>query len=637
MITVILPDNSTRTLPAASTGLDLATSISKTLAKKAVALKHNGEMRDLTRTLDDGAAVSIILRDSAEGLEVLRHDAAHVLAQAVKQLFPETQVTIGPAIEHGFYYDFYRETPFTPDDLPIIEKRMQEIVSQNLPLVREEWARDDAVVFFKNMGEHFKAELIESIPAGQTITLYRQGDFIDLCRGPHLPTTGALGTAFKLTSIAGAYWRGDSNNAQLQRIYGTAWDTQEALDAYLKQLEEAEKRDHRRLGKQMDLFHFAEEAPGAVFWHAKGWTLFQTILHYMQRKISHYGYEEVNTPQMLDAKFWQASGHWDKYRENMFVIEEEEAHQIALKPMSCPGNIQLYKTSQKSYRDLPIRMAEFGRVFRREASGARHGLMRVQAFTQDDAHIFCTDAQLEDEVVQMCDLIKEVYTDLGLAENLIVRFSTRPEHRIGNDADWDRAESALQKVCERLNLPWVLNAGDGAFYAPKLDFAIKDAIGRVWQCGTIQVDMNLPHRLGLSYVGEDGAKHVPHMVHRAILGSLERFIGVLLEHYAGNLPLWLAPTQVVVASITNEVEEYARKVSTALKAAGLRVVEDYRNEKIPYKIREHSLAKVPVIIAVGKKEAEENTVSIRRLGQEGQTVQALNLALEALTKEGKAP
>jgi threonyl-tRNA synthetase len=637
MITLTFPDKATRTYPQGATGLDVAESISKTLAKQTLAIKLNGELMDATRPIMTDARINLITRESEEALELLRHDAAHVMAEAVKELFPETQVTIGPAIENGFYYDFYREVAFTPDDLVTIEKRMGKIVERNEAILREEWPRDKAIAFFEEQGERFKAEIIRDLPESETISLYRQGNFIDLCRGPHLPSTGKLGHAFKIMKVAGAYWRGDSSQPMLQRIYGTAWATPEQLAAYLKQLEEAEKRDHRRLGRDMDLFHFQDEAPGSVFWHPKGWTIYQTLLTYMRRKLQQYNYVEVNTPQMLDATFWQKSGHWDKYRDNMFVIPEDHSHTYAMKPMSCPGNIQLYKADQHSYRDLPIRMAEFGQVFRREASGARHGLMRVQAFTQDDAHIFCRHDQLEAEIIAMCTMIKEVYTDLGLADALRVKFSTRPEQRIGSDDDWDRAEAALQKVCETIDLQWTLNEGDGAFYAPKLDFVVTDAIGRDWQCGTIQVDMNLPHRLQLSYVGEDGAKHVPHMVHRAILGSLERFIGVLLEHYAGNLPLWLAPVQVVVATITNDVDDYAAEITRALQAAGVRTTLDQRNEKIGYKIREHSLTKVPMIVAVGKNEAEQRTVTLRRLGSTAQEQQPFDAFLATVQREAAMP
>ena len=519
---------------------------------------------------------------------------------------------------------------------------MRQIIEKNQPFTREIWSRSEAIEFFKNKGEHFKVELIEDIPEDETITIYRQGEWLDLCRGPHMPSTNHIGAAFKLTKVAGAYWRGDSNKPMLSRIYGTAWRTQEELDAHLHQLKEAEKRDHRKVGKEMELFHFQDEAPGQVFWHHKGWIIYTELLAYMRRKVRNHNYIEVNTPQMLDSRFWEASGHWDKYRENMFIINddskvEKEANPYALKPMSCPGNAQLYNYGVKSYRDLPIRMAEFGRVFRQEASGARHGLMRVQAFTQDDAHIFCSDDQLEDEVIAMCDLIKEVYTDLGMAKNIVINFSTRPEERIGSDKDWDRAEEALQKVLERIGMKWVLNAGDGAFYAPKLDFILTDAIGREWQCGTIQVDMNMPTRLEMNYIGEDGQRHTPHMIHRAILGSVERFIGVLIEHYAGKLPLWLAPVQVVLATITGDTEGYAYKVKDALIKVGIRAELDIRNEKIGYKVREHSSKKVPIIFVLGKQESSKNKIAIRRLGSQENQTMSMEDAINAIKNEATPP
>jgi threonyl-tRNA synthetase len=617
----------------------VAASISPGLAKAALAIALDGEVRDLSRPIERGCTVRLITRKDAEALELIRHDAAHVMAQAVQDLYPGTQVTIGPAVEDGFYYDFARETPFSTDDFAAIEARMREIVAAAEPFVREVWDRDDAIAHFESIGEHYKAEIIRDLPEGEEVSVYRQGDWLDLCRGPHLPTTAHVGTAFKLMKVAGAYWRGDHRNAMLTRIYGTSWRDEKELKSHLHRLEEAEKRDHRKLGTQMDLFHFQEEAPGQVFWHPKGWTIYTTLMDYMRRKIRASGYVEINTPQMLDARFWRASGHWDKYRENMFVLppEGEDVPPVALKPMSCPGGAQVYKSALRSYRDLPLRMAEFGHVVRREPSGARHGLMRVQAFTQDDAHIFCTDAQLEDEVVAMCDLIAQVYRDLGLAEGLRVNFSTRPEQRIGSDADWDRAEGALRKVLDRIGLPWDLNPGDGAFYAPKLDFILTDAIGRAWQCGTVQVDMNMPTRLDLAYVGEDGARHRPHLVHRAIMGSMERFMGVLLEHYAGNLPLWLAPVQAVVATITSDANAYAGEVLEALQQVGIRAEADTRNEKINYKVREHSLAKVPVLLVVGGREAEGRSVAIRRLGGKAQEVMPLNTALQTMEAECAPP
>ncbi len=642
MITITLPDGNTHKFPARTTGLEVANSIAKSLAKAAIAVDLDNQLHDLSFAIEQNCTMNIIKREDDRALELIRHDAAHVMAEAVQELFPGTQVSIGPAIEDGFYYDFYREEPFSVGDLPKIEKKMLQIIEQNQPFTREIWSRTEAIEFFKNKGEYFKVELIKDLPKDEMIIIYKQGKWLDLCRGPHMPSTNHIGTAFKLMKVAGAYWRGDSSKPMLSRIYGTAWRTQEELDAHLHQLEEAEKRDHRKLGKEMELFHFQDEAPGQAFWHHKGWTIYTELLAYMRRKVRNHNYIEVNTPQMLDARFWEASGHWDKYRENMFIINDDsqglkDKNPYALKPMSCPGNAQLYNYGVKSYRDLPIRMAEFGRVFRQEASGARHGLMRVQAFTQDDAHIFCSDEQLEDEVIAMCDLIKEVYTDLGIAENIVINFSTRPEERIGSDEDWDRAEEALQKVLERIEMRWVLNSGDGAFYAPKLDFILTDAIGREWQCGTIQVDMNMPNRLEMSYIGEDGKRHTPHMIHRAILGSVERFIGVLIEHYAGKFPLWLAPVQVVVATITGDTEGYAYKVKDALIKVGIRVELDIRNEKIGYKVREHSNKKVPVIFVLGKHESSGNSVAIRRLGSQGNETMSMKDAIAIIKNEAKPP
>ena len=642
MITITLLNGNTLEFPTGTTSLEVAQSIAKSLAKAAIAVDLDNQLHDLSFAIEKNCKMNIIKREDDRALELIRHDAAHVMAEAVQELFPGTQVTIGPAIENGFYYDFYREEPFSAEDLPKIEKKMRQIIEKNQPFTREIWNRTEAIDFFKNKGEHFKVELIEGLPEDETITIYKQGKWLDLCRGPHMPSTNHIGTAFKLMKVAGAYWRGDSTKPMLSRIYGTAWRTQEELDAHLHQLEEAEKRDHRKLGKEMELFHFQDEAPGQVFWHHKGWTIYTELLAYMRRKVHNHNYIEVNTPQMLDSRFWQASGHWEKYRENMFIINDDsqgkkDKNPYALKPMSCPGNAQLYNYGVKSYRDLPIRMAEFGSVFRQEASGARHGLMRVQAFTQDDAHIFCSDEQLEDEVIAMCDLIKEVYTDLGMAKNIVINFSTRPEERIGSDQDWDRAEEALQKVLERIGMKWVLNAGDGAFYAPKLDFILTDAIGREWQCGTIQVDMNMPNRLEMSYIGEDGQRHTPHMIHRAILGSVERFIGVLIEHYAGKFPLWLAPVQVVVATITGDTEGYAHKVRDALIGVGVRAELDIRNEKIGYKVREHSSKKVPIIFVLGKHESSENSVAIRRLGYQGNESMSMKDAIAVIKNEAKPP
>ena len=635
-VTIRLPDGSERGYDRAVSGADIAASIAKSLSKAAVAVKIDDTVHDLDTAVPDGAVVEIITRQSPEALELIRHDAAHVMAEAVQTLYPGTQVTIGPAIENGFYYDFARSEPFTPDDVARIEQKMRQIVARNAPFSREVWARDTAIAHFESLGERYKAEIIRDLPEDEVITIYRQGGWYDLCRGPHMPSTGHVGQAFKLMKVAGAYWRGDSRNEMLQRIYGTAWRTEQELKDHLTQLEEAERRDHRRLGREMDLFHFQDEAPGQPFWHDKGWLIYTTLLDFMRRKVRLRGYTEVNTPQLLDAGFWQASGHWDKYQDNMFILEREAEMPAALKPMSCPGAAQLFRHSLRSYRELPIRMAEFGKVFRREGSGARHGLMRVQSFTQDDAHIFCTDAQLEDEVVAMAELIEEVYADLGFTD-VTVKFATRPPERIGSDGDWDKAEAVLRKACDRINLNWEINPGDGAFYAPKLDFYLRDAIGRSWQCGTIQVDLNMPSRLGLAYIDEAGEKRAPNMVHRAILGSVERFLGVMLEHFAGRMPLWLAPVQAVVATITSDADDYARDVAAALRSQGLRVEEDLRNEKINYKVREHSLAKVPIMLVLGKREAEERTVALRRFGGQSQEILALDAAIPTLVDEAAAP
>jgi threonyl-tRNA synthetase len=637
-IEIGFPDGYSKEFPAGTTGREIAESISASLAKAAVAVETDGTLTDLNTPVTTSCTIRIIRREDDEALELIRHDAAHVMAQAVQELFPGTQVTIGPTIENGFYYDFAREEPFSTEDLESIEQRMHEIVDRGEKFVCEFWNRNEATKYFRDKGEEYKAELIEDLPESEQIKIYRQGEWLDLCRGPHLPSTKDVGHAFKLTGVAGAYWRGDSSRAMLNRIYGTAWRNEKELKEYLTMMEEAEKRDHRRLGREMDLFHFQEEAVGQVFWHAKGWQVYLSLIEYMRGKLHKYNYIEVNTPQMLDSRFWQASGHWDKYRENMFLIQsEDQEHLQALKPMSCPGNVQLYKSTQKSYRDLPVRMAEFGHVIRHEPSGSRHGLMRVQAFTQDDAHIFCADEQLEDEVVAMCDLIREVYTDLGIADDITVYFSTRPEMRIGTDEDWDRAEDALRKVLDRINMKWVLNEGDGAFYAPKLDFMVRDAIGRQWQCGTIQVDMNMPRRMEMYYTGEDGEKHIPHMVHRAILGSVERFLGVLIEHYAGKLPLWLAPVQCVVATITSDADDYARQLHEELRSKGIRVETDLRNEKINYKVREHSVKKIPALFVVGKREAKEGKVAIRRLGEKEQPVLEREQAVSDMIEKSRPP
>ncbi len=629
---ISLPDGSVRRFESATTGAEIAAAIGKSLARDAVAVKVDGELVDLTREITSDAAVEIVTRDSAEGVELLRHDAAHVLAEAVKELWPETQVTIGPAIENGFYYDFARDEAFTDSDLETIEARMREIVDRDEPIQREVWHRDEAVAFFRDMGEEYKAEIIAGIPGEETITLYRQGEFIDLCRGPHLPSTGRLGKAFKLTHVSGAYWRGDSSNEMLQRVYGTAWASEKELRRYLHMLEEAEKRDHRRLGKTMDLFHFQEEAPGAVFWHARGWSLFQSLVGYMRDRQNRAGYREINTPEIMAQSLWQASGHWDTFGENMFTSETVDGRVYAIKPMNCPGHVQVFKQGIRSYRDLPFRVAEFGKCHRYEPSGALHGMMRVRAFTQDDAHIFCTPEQITAESIAVCDLILGIYRDFGF-EDVRIKFADRPEQRVGDDAVWDQAEAALLEALEAAGLDYTHNPGEGAFYGPKLEFVLRDAIGRDWQCGTLQVDLNMPGRLGATYVGEDGEKHTPVMLHRAIFGSLERFIGILIEHHAGNLPLWLAPQQAMVLTITSDADDYAAEVADRLREAGLRAGADLRNEKISYKVREHSVEKVPVLLAVGQREVEERTVALRRLGSKQQRVLQLDDALTELTAE----
>jgi threonyl-tRNA synthetase len=632
MPNITLPDGSERQFENATTGAEIAASIGEGLARAAVAVKVDGEMYDLTRDIDQDVKLEIITRDSDDGLELLRHDAAHVLAEAVKELWPETQVTIGPAIENGFYYDFSREEPFTEDDLATIEKRMQDIVDRDEEIQREVWDRDEAVDFFRGIGEEYKAEIIASIPSGDAITLYRQGEFIDLCRGPHLPSTGKLGKAFKLTHVSGAYWRGDSDNEMLQRVYGTAWSNPKQLRQHLHMLEEAEKRDHRRLGRVMDLFHFQEEAPGAVFWHPKGWNLFQSLIEFMRQQQNAAGYQEINTPEVMSRSLWESSGHWDTFGDNMFTTETVDGRQYAIKPMNCPGHVQVFKQGITSYRDLPVRLGEFGKCHRYEPSGALHGMMRVRAFTQDDAHIFCTPEQITDESIAVCDLILGIYSSFGF-DDVRIKFADRPEVRVGEDEVWDQAEAALLKALEVSGLDYTHNPGEGAFYGPKLEFVLRDAIGRDWQCGTLQVDLNMPGRLGATYIGEDGNKHLPVMLHRAIFGSLERFIGILIEHHAGNLPLWLAPTQVKVLTITSDADDYAEEVAQAFRDAGLRAETDLRNEKISYKVREHSVAKVPVLLAVGQREVDERNVAMRRLGSKKQTVLSLDDAVSQLAQE----
>jgi threonyl-tRNA synthetase len=642
MIDLIFPDGSARQYADGATGRDVAASISKSLEKKALLIKLDGVLLDLDRPLTPdllggGAKFEIITRESPDALEVIRHDTAHVLAEAVQELFPGTQVTIGPNVEDGFYYDFARDEPFSLDDLPKIEERMRQIVDRDEKIRREEVDRDAAIADFEAMGESYKAQIIRDLPVSDTITVYHQGEkWKDLCRGPHLPSTKAVGKAFKLTKLAGAYWRGDQNNAQLQRIYGTSWASEADLEAHLKRIEEAERRDHRKLGKTMDLFHIQEEGKGMVFWHPKGWTLYLALEAYMRRRLDAAGYREVKTPQILDKSLWERSGHAEKFGHAMFMCESAEGEVLAVKPMNCPGHIQIFNVGQKSYRELPLRMAEFGACHRYEPSGAMHGIMRVRAFTQDDAHIFCREEQVTEESARFIELLRSVYSDLGmhLADT---KFSTRPELRAGDDAVWDKAEAALSAAAEAAGETLVLQEGEGAFYGPKLEFSLKDAIGRVWQCGTLQLDFVLPERLDAEYVAEDGSKKRPVMLHRAILGSFERFIGILLENYAGHLPLWLAPTQVVVATITSDADDYAQRVAERLTSMGIRAEVDFRNEKINYKIREHSLAKVPVIAVVGRKEAENGEVALRRLGGEGQKVLSLEDAVRALTEEATPP
>ncbi|MBS1071692.1 threonine--tRNA ligase [Gluconobacter cerinus] len=637
MPAITLPDGSVRTFDGTVTGTTIAASIGPGLAKAALAMEVNGKLVDLSTEIADDAAVKFVTKKDDASLEMIRHDAAHVLAEAVQSLWPETQVTIGPSIKDGFYYDFSREKPFTPDDFEAIEAKMREIVAANAPFTREVWDRDEAIRFFEEKGEDFKAELIRDLPESEQISIYRQGEWLDLCRGPHLRGTADVGTAFKLMRVAGAYWRGDHRNPMLTRIYGTAWRDKKELDAHLMRLEEAEKRDHRRIGREMDLFHIQEEAVGQIFWHHKGWRLYTVLQDYMRRAQSRNGYEEVRTPQLVDRALWEASGHWDKYRENMFIAQvEDEDKTLALKPMNCPCHVQIFRHGLRSYRELPLRMAEFGACHRYEPSGSLHGIMRVRGFTQDDAHIFCTDDQIADETAKFVKMLAEVYTDLGF-ESFRVKFSDRPETRAGSDEVWDRAEGSLKTACEIAGVEYEYNPGEGAFYGPKLEFVLTDAIGRDWQCGTLQVDYVLPERLDASYIGEDSQRHRPVMLHRAILGSFERFIGILIEQYAGKFPLWLAPTQVVVASIVSDAADYANEVAAELKAAGLQVVTDVRNDKINAKIREHSLARVPVILVVGRREAEERKVAMRRLGGANQEILGLEEAVKILTAEATPP
>ena len=636
MINVTFPDGASREYAPGTTGAEIAASISKSLAKKTVAMTVDGELADLADPIEHDVALRFITRTDDEALELIRHDAAHVMAEAVQELFPGTQVTIGPVIKDGFYYDFYREQPFTTEDLPKIEAKMREIIAANKPFTKEVWSRERARETFRQMGENFKVELVDAIPEGQDLKIYRQGDWFDLCRGPHMASTGQVGDAFKLMKVAGAYWRGDSDREQLSRIYATAWADKKQLSAHLTMLEEAEKRDHRRLGREMDLFHMQEEAPGGVFWHQKGWRMFLALVSYMRRRQEVAGYREINTPELVDLTLWEKSGHAEKFAENMYLCEMQDERTYAIKPMNCPGHVQVFKHGLKSYRDLPEKVAEFGKVHRYEPSGALHGIMRVRAFTQDDAHIFCTEEQVTEECLKINDLVLSIYADFGF-EDVIIKFSDRPEQRVGSDEVWDRAEAALLDVLERTGRPWSLNKGEGAFYGPKLEYTLRDAIGREWQCGTLQVDFSMPGRLGAFYIGPDGEKHVPVMLHRALFGSLERFLGILIEHYSGHMPLWLSPLPVVVATITSEVDAYAAEVAEHLTEAGIVCETDLRNEKINYKVREHSAAKVPVILVVGAREAEQRTVNMRRLGSRDQKTYTLAEATAALVAETTPP
>jgi threonyl-tRNA synthetase len=638
MVALIFPDGARREFPDGTTGLDVAKSISPSLAKRTVAMALDGQVIDLGDEIKRDAKIEFLSREDPRALELIRHDAAHVLAEAVQSLWPGTQVTIGPVIENGFYYDFFRNQPFTPEDLPAIERKMREIIARDKPFTKEVWSRDEAKRAFREMGEQFKVELVDAIPPDQDLKIYRQGDWFDLCRGPHMTSTGKVGNAFKLTKVAGAYWRGDSNREMLSRIYGTAFAKQEELDAYLKQIEEAEKRDHRKLGREMDLFHFQEEAPGSVFWHPRGWTLFQGLEQYIRRRQTAAGYVEVNSPQLMDSQLWVQTGHMQAFRDMMFLTQkrEDDDRIFAIKPMNCPGHVQIFKNGLKSYRDLPLKLAEFGKVHRFEPSGALHGLMRVRAFTQDDAHAFITEGQIGEEALKMNDLILSIYEDFGFSD-VRIKFSDRPEKRIGDEAVWDKAEAALMEALNASGRPWTLNKGEGAFYGPKLEYVLRDAIGRDWQCGTVQVDLNMPGRLGAFYIDEHSNKVTPVMLHRAMFGSLERFTGILIEHYAGHFPLWLAPVQAVVATITSDADDYARELQALAQRQGLRVETDLRNEKINYKVREHSLAKIPVLLVVGKKEAAERSVSVRRLGSEKQTSLSVDAALTSLVDEAVPP
>ena len=636
MPNITLPDGKKINFSESITGFQLAEKISKSLSKEALIISVDGKLKDLDFKIENDSEVKIFTSKDKEGLETIRHDTAHILAMAVQELFPGTQVTIGPVIENGFYYDFSRKEPFTQEDLEKIEIKMKEIVDRNEKTYREVWKRNDAIEHFKQNGEHYKAEIINSIPEGEEVSIYFHGKWHDLCRGPHLSSTGKIGKYFKLTKVSGAYWRGDSNNEMLQRIYGTSWSTQKDLDNYLNQIEEAERRDHRKLGKEMDLFHFREESPGSVFWHEKGWNLFQKLVSYMRMKQDHAGYKEINTPEILDRTLWEKSGHWEKFGANMFTSTTPDEKVFAIKPMNCPGCVQVFNQGLKSYRDLPLKMSEFGKVHRYEPSGALHGLLRVRAFTQDDAHIFCTEEQITAECLSVTNLILEIYKDLGF-ENVILKYSDRPDLRVGDDSVWDKAEAALLEAIKATKLEYTINKGEGAFYGPKIEFVLRDAIGRDWQCGTLQVDLNLPGRLGATYVEKDGSKKIPVMLHRALFGSLERFIGILIENYAGKLPFWLTPLQTVVIPISSDFDDYAKKVNQELKNIGITSEVDLKNHNLNYKIREHSLSKVPLLLICGKKEVDSNTVTIRRLDSNKQQNMDLNEFLKKHSALNKAP
>ena len=636
MPNIKLPDGQEIKFDKPITGLDIAEKISKSLAKQATVISINDELKDLDHLIKNDSKVKIFTSKDAEGLDTIRHDTAHITAMAVQELFPGTQVTIGPVIENGFYYDFARKEPFTEDDLKRIEDRMKEIVDRDVPTKREVWPRDKAISHFKKIGEFYKAEIIESIPKDEDVSIYFHGDWHDLCRGPHLPSTGKIGKFFKLNKVSGAYWRGDSNNEMLQRIYGTSWASQKELDDYLKRIEEAEKRDHRKLGKEMDLFHFREESPGAVFWHEKGWSLFQKLVNYMRAKQKVAGYKEINTPEILDRSLWEKSGHWDKFGEHMYTSETPDEKVFAIKPMNCPGCVQVFNQGLKSYRDLPLKMSEFGKVHRYEPSGALHGLLRVRAFTQDDAHIFCTEDQITQESLTVTNLILEIYKELGF-EKVLLKYSDRPEVRVGDDAVWDKAEDALLKAIKETKLEYSINKGEGAFYGPKIEFVLRDAIGRDWQCGTLQVDLNLPDRLGATFVDKDGTKKVPVMIHRALFGSLERFIGILIEHYAGKLPFWISPLQAVIIPISDEFDDYAKKIFKLVSQSGINCEIDLKNHNLNYKIREHSLSKVPLLLICGKKEVDSDTITIRQLDSKKQETMKTEDFLKNYSSLNKAP